>query len=129
MIPSEILKKAITKAFKNGFVKEIGVSATHTAPAEFHSIQSHIINWTAGKYEGLFTQDVCDLIFNPDFAKALWPWDENAKCPYCKISFPGSLMHPVPCPLANNFYPSLWQYHLQQLVIAADPIKYLGENI
>jgi len=27
------------------------------------------------------------------------------------------------------FEGSLWQYHLQQMVIAPDPIKYLGENI
>lgn len=55
-----------------------------------------------------------DFIFNHDFAKALWgEWSrEELKAEY------------------HNIYElEPWQYHLQQMVIAEDPIKYLGENI
>lgn len=60
-------------------------------------------------------------VFNHDFAKALW--GENtyteAVCPECGYD---GLWEPVESE-------PLWQYHLQQMVIADDPIKYLGENI
>ncbi len=53
------------------------------------------------------------LIYNHDFAKALWGETTNTA---------GTL---------DNRVSALdgWQYHLQQMVIADDPIKYLGENI
>jgi hypothetical protein len=50
------------------------------------------------------------FIFNHDFAKALW-----------------GDMHPM-----NDHIPNwqlAWQYHLMQMVIAEDPIQYLGKNI
>lgn len=55
-----------------------------------------------------------ELIFNHDFAKALWPgWDltpENAK-----------LIGKPPRPVFHRY--------LQEMVIADDPIKYLGEHL
>ena len=54
------------------------------------------------------------LIFNHDFAKALWGEE-----PY---GFEGTDV--------MIEYPSLeWQHHLQQMVLSDDPIKYLGENM
>lgn len=53
-----------------------------------------------------------ELIFNHDFAKAVFG-DE----PYYR--FDGDTLDT----------PRQWQYHLQQMVIAEDPIKYLGENV
>jgi len=60
------------------------------------------------------------LIFNHDFAKALW--GEEAK------------FEDLPAwDDKSDYYPSsgykMWEYHLQNMVIAEDPIKYLGENI
>jgi len=49
-----------------------------------------------------------ETIFNHDFAKAFWGEHDNQ--------------------MAMTAQPN-WQYHLQQMVIADDPIKYLGENI
>lgn len=54
------------------------------------------------------------IIFNHDFAKALW-----GGCKFCN-------------PSAGRFtkdHPNHWQSILQQMVIAGNPIKYLGENI
>lgn len=68
------------------------------------------------------------IIFNHDFAKALWGElklgdvkvmvDENA---------PPGMIYGMPAapPTAKE----IWQYHLQKMVIADDPIKYLGENL
>ncbi len=52
-----------------------------------------------------------DIIFDHKFAKALWG-DE----PLHRIKLTE--------PLMEN-----WGYHLQQMVIADDPIAYLGQNI
>lgn len=60
------------------------------------------------------------LIFNHDFAKALW----GEGPVYARSGKPidsGITYHDETC-LA-------WQYHLQQMVIAEDPVKYLGENV
>ena len=64
-------------------------------------------------------------VYSHDFAKALW--GEGLDCAYCGL--PPHRVHPKPCPEGNNIWPYLWEYHLQQMVIAEDPIKYLGENI
>ena|SRR6266404_6607346 len=51
------------------------------------------------------------IIFSHDFAKALWPGQTE-----------------IPGITIEGDFPA-WQYQLQQMVIADDPIKYLGENI
>jgi hypothetical protein len=50
------------------------------------------------------------LIYNHDFARALW--GKEAPNNHCKMA---GL--------------DMWQYHLQQMVVADDPIAYLGEHI
>jgi hypothetical protein len=50
------------------------------------------------------------LIFNHDFARALW--GKEAPNHYCQV---------------NGI--DMWQYHLQQMVIANDPISYLDEHV
>lgn len=59
-------------------------------------------------------EDEAGLVYNHDFAKALWGEEEHT------LHFPEGEIHrqsPV------------WQYHLQQMVIAADPIQYLGMHL
>lgn len=114
----EILAKAIQKAIGNGWKPVVSSYPLISFDGSKVPDSQHL--------SFLATESI---IFNHDFARAIWPWEEESKCPYCGISFPGSLMHPNPCPLADGFYPRLWQYHLQQMVIADDPIKYLGEHL
>jgi hypothetical protein len=73
--------------------------------------------WTKGKEyldfmdDGLFGRgknDHTEVIFNHSFAKALW--GESTQQAYGP-DFDG------------------WEYHLQQMVIAPDPIKYLGDHL
>lgn len=68
------------------------------------------------------TKEVKSVIFDHDFAKALWGEDKQ-------------LVESKTYHLTKSGYKErrqfieAWQYHLQQMVIADDPIKYLGENI
>jgi len=64
-------------------------------------ILQHTFHWT-------------EIIFNHDFAKALWG----------KSTFVHAIHHKT----GEPDFP-LWQYHLQQMVIAEDPIKYLGDTL
>lgn len=54
--------------------------------------------------------DYPTLIYNHDFAKALWGDD------------PSWAINP-------EEHVENWQHHLQQMVIADDPLEYLGNNI
>lgn len=99
----EILEKAITKAIEGGFNPE-----------------------PYFKSKDVYVPAIVDnplqygLIYNHDFAKALWGEQkalENGEYPSEVIMYEGKpIWHP-------------WQYHLQQMVIADDPIAYLGEHI
>lgn len=90
MSNKEILEKAISKAIEGGFAADFLGDLTVKQIAD-----------------GLVEQQRArDLIFQHDFAKALWPLEYNK---------------------VTDTDP--WDWHLQQMVIAEDPIKYLGENL
>jgi hypothetical protein len=95
MNKQEILTKAIEKALNNG--------------------------WAGDVLSGDVTDDYSNyrnIIFNHDFAKALWGDD------LWWIAKPGkSGEH------RQELQVPAWQIHLQQMVIAEDPIQYLEENI
>jgi hypothetical protein len=58
------------------------------------------------------------FIFNHNFAKALWGEKHDALKEWRKE------IPDLPKPTSMG-----WKYHLQQMVIAPDPIKYLGEHL
>jgi hypothetical protein len=65
------------------------------------------------------------IIFNHEFAKALWGERDWKDIDIEERPFglwDGG-------PEWFEFNGKMWQYHLQQMVISPDPIKYLGENI
>lgn len=112
MSNQEILERAIKKARVNGWKSAYKVTYT--------------VKSTQGDKPLVSTAfpDAESFIYNHDFAKALWG---------------ESLIHDV---IARNYSrdtpmyasylfipPNNWEFHLQQMVIAEDPIKYLGENI
>ena len=89
----EILTKAIEKAVTGGWDyndKDYNVEAINFFDNEQYSFEA--------------------IIFNHDFAKALW--GEKPNTPYLK---------------AASYIP--WKYHLRRMVLANDPIKYLGANL
>lgn len=72
--------------------------------------------------------DAYFILFDPDFAKALWG-NTDAVCKICGNT-------KLELCIKSNIYighkshlMSLWQFRLQQMVIADDPIAYLGQYL
>lgn len=102
----EILEKAIQKAVARGW-KPLG-------------------NLMGGE-----TLAVEEIIYNHDFAKALWGkgepdfWNLRGVKSGRKGHGSAQVLKETE---GEKFIPE-WQFHLQQTVLADDPIKYLGKNI
>lgn len=106
MTNEEILKAAIEKAIKNGWnsvlehwgaVKSIELSTANGMGWVWYEAGD-------GEQFNLFA-----VVFSHDFAKAFWGDEE--------INTDDSDEYWVPLPA--------WKYHLQQMVIAEEPLKYL----
>lgn len=112
MTDQEILEKAIQKAIGSGW----NFSGNNTEAAiavvykddYFGNDPCFEIDWK-GSF-GKERRSIEEIIFNHDFAKALWGKD-------LYVEFPNP----------PNF--DSWQYHLREMVISDDPIKYLGEHM
>ena len=114
MTKEEIFRKTIEKAVKNGWKKDLfrSVDIDIQIPADFENL----IIGEKGQYR---FGSVIELIFNHDFAKALWGFD-NKVCPVLKD---GERMDNK-----EKIIPA-WQYHLHQMVLKEDPILYLKDFI
>lgn len=113
MSNQEILEKAIQKAVDNGW------------QYQYDGTTEPLNRENALKLYKLF-------IFNHDFARALW--GETPDPSHLEVylvngggKVPSYTMVDQKKEFAKRH--SGWQYHLQQMVIADDPIKYLGDNI
>lgn len=117
----EILEKAIQKAIDDGY-KPDGIQDVTRIKPTIRNGQVWV-RWLNNDGQEVI-QDIEHVIFNHDFAKALW----------------GEELHHetfiVPKELNKRFAGTqnldikpIWQYRLQQMVIADDPIEYLGEHI
>lgn len=122
MTNKEVLEKAITKAVEGGFNN--GKSFTIKKLYEHGGEHLVAIVDTTGKVVPLH---INGIIFNHDFAKALWGKSGTAKMHYIYPMnwglFENDELHTTTALLSE------WQYHLQQMVIAPDPIAYLAQNI
>ena len=114
MTNQQILEKAIQKAIDSGF-------ATESCGINLYDETGNIV------------EEV--LIFNHDFAKALWGetviGDGNDALEvedYFELINSqtewGSYYNGDP-----HFKGPIWKFYLQQMAIAEDPIKYLGEHV
>jgi hypothetical protein len=122
MTHQAILEKAISKAIAGGWLS--GADYSHyvrTNPDQvgllFYPDDDRTIEWHDWEW----------LIFNHDFARALWPETEEEWQPTSKEwdkyglwYYDGGYM--------PDFSGQEWEWHLQNMVIADDPIKYLGES-
>lgn len=97
MTDQEILTKAIEKAIAGGW----DTTFMGTVGPLKYTVEG--LEWGSSVIASCEEQ----LIFDHEFAKALWPGQING---------PG-------------FLGPLWYFHLQQMVVADDPIKYLAGNI
>lgn len=117
MTDLEILEKAIKKTIDGGWLgPKPRIVKLIRAKYAFHN---HIdLVWEETNEQG-YTVRVSgyrspnDIIFSHDFAKALWGENNMADVLNGKTS-------------QLNYG---WKTHLERMVIADDPIKYLGENI
>jgi len=117
----KILEKAIEKAIDGGW-KFKKYMFDYSYPNFKKTWTGDIILATheKGRAESV---NYIEILFNHDFAKALWGEPKAS----VSIAIGGSYVIPTEKPIqAGNFG---WQYHLQQMVIADDPIKYLGANL
>lgn len=103
MSNNEILERAISKAIDGGW--KIIKRPTYVLYVKFGKPTADLIN---ERPEWLH-----EVIFSHDFAKALWGEEPND--------------------ITNGdddlFKAPWWKYHLAHMVIADDPIEYLGENL
>lgn len=104
MTNQEILTKAIQKAIDGGF--NPGASE-NGEPAQ--------VTFTRRMMQDLFFRQA--LIYNHDFAKALWGKGKPKEMTYFSTG------------TKYTNHVKGWKHHLQQMVIAEDPIKYLGDNL
>lgn len=102
----QILEKAINLAIDGGWKPSMVDSRMHGKP---RAITDHIVQFTKG------LADYRAIVFNHEFAGCLWGDEET-----------GSIIRTND---GSYDLKPLWQYHLQQMVIASDPIEYLGANI
>lgn len=98
----DILEKAIQKAIDCGWELKHRGSTLWSV--------SELANYLANRP---FYNEYALLIFNHDFAKALWGED--------RLTIVGNTDW--------RTWPLMWHHHLQQMVIADDPIAYLEKNI
>ena len=107
------LEKAIQKAIAggwtvNGWTDSEDFSWNIEEDGEFDTLHMH--------YTGLgedWWLNISAIIFDHDFAKALW----------------GDELIDVNIGARGAYSIDLWKYHIQNMVIADDPIAYLGDNI
>ncbi len=122
----QILAEAINRAVNGGW--------KYPFQANCYTIRKHVKskpeviafgfkeNWQDGqRLKGQWS--IPELIFNHDLAKALWGKEKQNYAPI------GLLEGWDDDDFLYDDIKETWQYHLQQMVIADDPIKYLGENI
>ncbi len=109
MKPEKILRKAIEKAVKNGYKDTYGY-LNGWRKRYLQSYMSSVIS----------SKDYYRIIFSHQFAKAFWGEDN---CIFVK----GQGVYPIPAKDATQNVADLkiWEFHLQQMVLEKDPLKYL----
>lgn len=118
MMREQILTKAIEKAQENGWYPTVDfIIAAYDG-----SIGTSA--FLMGTYEDdgqdeEFRRDVETLIYQPYFAKALWGNEPAVPTGRTVMSEKGPA----------EYLCEAWAFHLQQMVIADDPIAYLGEHL
>lgn len=112
----QILEEAIQKAIDGGW-KPIHIGQ-FCGFGHDEITGEPFIRW---EYKDLpvFGYSVMGTIFNHDFAKALWGDTDGY------VSTQNLVLPTEDAQYATNG----WKYLLQQMVIADDPIQYLGENL
>lgn len=110
MSNEKTLEKAIKKAIKGGWKPPYGFNETN--------MPKYLLRDDSVKYDDVDLGSIQELVFNHDFAKALWG-DEEQNYMW------------VDCIMGHQTAVSqlAWAIHLQEMVLAEDPLKYLVYNL
>ncbi len=128
MSNQEILEKAIQKAIDGGWLRNIKRFEVLTYTYDNPDRDKTLNLWVAKEDGSGFRWDYTLFIFNHDFAKALWG-DKQIGINYSDLNkIPDDIFYENP-DMESGLEAPAYKYHLQQMVISDDPIKYLGENI
>jgi len=92
----ELFRRAVDKAVENGYKHPSGELQVNNKGEIFVYLKDSEVQAFG------YATAQNNVIFNHDFAKAVWPDDKD-----------------------GNVY---WRMHLQRMVVSGNPIKYLGEN-
>lgn len=113
MVNKEILKKAIEKAENNSYTCPIGMEWFNDE-IEFDDLELY-----GGTWDTYSHFSVRDILFDHDFGKAFWGENEIET----------NILDKESVSRRDSLYDYKWQsayeYHLQQMVLEQDPIKYL----
>lgn len=120
MTNQEILERAIQKAIDGGWKAP---NEDWYVADDGDELNLYYLTHSDSKGKTYHLLRPYELIFSHDFPKALWGsrWDENNGCKVHNTIHSTDSM--------GDDYSDPDAYHLQQMVIADDPLKYLGENI
>lgn len=133
----EILEKAFRVATDRGWEFDNLDKWLVKAVRDEYSVMTNWYQYLF-EYDGIYRAiDAERIIFDHDFAKALWPPKElNGLGPIIEEPTVGytNIKREKPykwgvLELALETYLERWQKHLALMVIAEDPIKYLGEHL
>ena len=126
MTNEQILKKAIEMAIKNGYNLGQDFKKIYIDNGYLYHKTEHMTEFISEFEDRLYASGE-EIIFSHEFAKAFWgegPADEqyNLIDKYWQEDDDSSL---------SGFYfqGDRWQYHLQQMVLEEEPIKYLEQFI
>lgn len=128
MSSKEILEKAIQKAIDGGWPTILASSMVEwNVYADPINGRPGVAHKLADRLVGVLS--FTEVIYDPTFAKALWgehrrkkgDTDDHWVCTKCGDSY---WMYEY-----EHDADTCWEYHLRQMVIADNSIKYLGENI
>jgi hypothetical protein len=132
MTTEEILKKALAKATDNGFVLgEHPLGTVYLQPSVGYVLDVFgnkcpviytFVESPSGKETKLGSVDYRVIIFDHSFAKALW----GTSPVECNLETLGIVSKKTK---DNIYYEVAYLHHLQNMVIADDPIAYLGTNL
>lgn len=125
MSDKEVLEKAIQKAIDGGW-DILSRTEAEGFIVRRDAYDNIFISFTSNPEDDeAFAQSNQEVIFNHDFAKALWSEVRDLKdVQYVLELGKGEVTTPI-----YRLNMPLWKWHLQQMVTADDPIAYLGENL
>lgn len=125
----KVLEKAIQKAIDGGwysFADDLFGKITMDDIILRHNPGGQGWEWTVKGHENNYSL-IKALIYSHDFAKALWGDKKITRHRY--VPDYHHLGEYILEPETSTRKTNAWKHHLQQMVIADDPIEYLGKNI